>query len=203
MPSVLPMPQGCFGLGDRCIIRCLLFIVRCYRVFRGQPVPILREGELDIISHSAEQTHRLGQRLGTLLEPGDIICLSGDMGAGKTVFSSGIGKGWGAKDPVTSPTFNLVHEHRRDKDKQRLYHLDCYRLNGPDDLDSIGWDDILSGRGPVILEWPERIEEALPKSRLWIELRVLEPTRRNFILEATSDHYQQLIKRFREITYGI
>lgn len=166
-------------------------------------MPILKEGELDIISHSVEQTHRLGLRLGTLLQAGDVICLSGDMGAGKTVFSAGIGKGWGALDPVTSPTFNLVHEHRRDKDKQRLYHLDCYRLSGPDDVDSIGLDDILSGRGPVILEWPERIEEALPRNRLWIELRVLEHTRRNFIMEATGERYQQLITRFREITYGI
>lgn len=169
----------------------------------GGTVPILREGELDIISHSAEQTQRLGHRLGSLLLPGDIVCLSGDMGAGKTVFSGGIGKGWGAIDPVTSPTFNLIHEHRRAKDKQRLYHLDCYRLSGSNDLDSIGFDDVLSGRGPVILEWPERIEDALPKNRLWIELRVLEPTRRNFIMEAMGERYQQLLKRFRELTFGI
>jgi tRNA threonylcarbamoyladenosine biosynthesis protein TsaE len=75
-------------------------------------VPIFREGELDILSHSADQTERLGMRLGALLQAGDVICLSGDMGAGKTVFSVGIGKGWGALTPLTSPTFNIVHEHQ-------------------------------------------------------------------------------------------
>jgi tRNA threonylcarbamoyladenosine biosynthesis protein TsaE len=166
-------------------------------------VPILRAGELDIISHSAEQTRRLGIRLGTLLEANDVICLSGDMGAGKTVFSAGIGKGWGAKNPLTSPTFNLVHEHTRDGDKQRLFHLDCYRLQSVDDADSIGLDDILSGRGPVILEWPEHIEPILPTERLWIELRVLEATRRNLIFEATGERYETLVAKFRALTFGV
>lgn len=166
-------------------------------------MPILREGQLDIISHSAEQTRRLGSRLGTLLQAGDVICLSGDMGAGKTVFAAGIGKGWGAQDAITSPTFNLVHEHTRGADTQRLYHLDCYRLKSPDDAESIGLDEILNGRGPVILEWPEHIESALPKQRLWIELRILEPTRRNFIFEGSGERYEKLLNQFRELTFGV
>lgn len=165
-------------------------------------MPILREGELDIISHSAEQTARLGVRLGGLLQPGDIICLSGDMGAGKTVFSSGIGKGWGAVTPVTSPTFNLVHQHRRDRDNHILYHLDCYRLRGVEDGDSIGLDDIFDGRGAIVLEWAERIETILPPNRLWIELRVVEDTRRNFIIDATGERYKKLLEQFREQTFG-
>ncbi|MFN8452055.1 MAG: tRNA (adenosine(37)-N6)-threonylcarbamoyltransferase complex ATPase subunit type 1 TsaE [Anaerolineae bacterium] len=125
-------------------------------------MPILREGELDLISHSAEQTRRLGARLGALLQPGDVVCLSGDLGAGKTAFAAGIGAGWGAKVPVTSPTFNLVHEHERDGDGQILYHLDCYRIHTAADALTIGLDDILSGNGPVVIEWPEHIEAALP-----------------------------------------
>lgn len=164
---------------------------------------ILKEGSLDIISHSAEQTGRLGFRLGSLLQPGDVLCLSGDMGAGKTVFAAGIGRGWGAKTPLTSPTFNLVHEHTREKDKNRLYHLDCYRLSGPGDVDNIGIDDILDGRGAVIFEWPERIEKALPTDRLWIEFRILEHTRRNFVFEGSGKRYEELIKSFRESTFGV
>lgn len=158
---------------------------------------ILKEGELDIISYSAEQTQRLGLRLGALLRAGDVICLSGDMGAGKTVFSAGIGIGWGATTPITSPTFNLVHEHRREKDRQRLYHLDCYRLSGAGEVAGIGLDDILDGSGTVVLEWPERIETALPRQRLWIDLRVIEPTRRNFIFDGQGARYRDLIEQFR------
>jgi len=166
-------------------------------------VPILRDGELDIITHSAEQTRRLGMRLGKLLQAGDVICLAGDMGAGKTVFSAGIGVGWGAVTPLTSPTFNLVHVHTREKDNQRLHHLDCYRLRGPADAESIGLDDILNGQGPVIVEWPEHIENVLPRQRLWIELRILEPTRRNLIFDATGERYQELLRKFRQSTFGV
>lgn len=169
----------------------------------GASVPILREGELDIISYNAEQTQRLGARLGTLLKPGDLICLSGDMGAGKTVFSAGIGKGWGALTLLTSPTFNIVHEHRRKRDKQRLYHMDCYRLQGPEDGEGVGLDDILNGNGPVIIEWPEKIQSILPAERLWIQLRVLEPTRRNLIFEATGARYETLVKEFSGLSFGV
>lgn len=166
-------------------------------------MPILREGELDIISYNAEQTQRLGARLGTLLQPGDIICLSGDMGAGKTVFSAGIGKGWGALTPLTSPTFNIVHEHRRKRDQQRLYHMDCYRLQNAADAEAVGLEEILNGRGAVIIEWPEKIESALPRQRLWVELRILEPTRRNFIFEAVGKRYKELIENFRGASFGV
>jgi len=165
-------------------------------------VPILRDGELDIMSHSAEQTARLGMRLGSLLKAGDVICLSGDMGAGKTVFSGGIGRGWGAITKLTSPTYNLVHQHKRKEDKTILYHLDCYRLNGVQDVDSIGYDDMLEDNGVIIFEWAERIESVLPKERLWIDLKVMEETRRNFILEAVGTRYEKLVEQFRAKTFG-
>jgi tRNA threonylcarbamoyladenosine biosynthesis protein TsaE len=168
----------------------------------GSNVPILREGELDIISHSVEQTTRLGVRLGQLLQAGDIICLSGDMGAGKTVFSGGIGRGWGSLTPITSPTYNLVHQHQRDADKVVLYHLDCYRLQGIEDTDSIGLDDMLDSEGVIVFEWAERILDALPKDHLWVDLRVVEETRRNFVLEAHGTRYEKLIQDFRAKTFG-
>jgi len=165
-------------------------------------VPILRDGELDIISHSPEQTKRLGARLGRLLRAGDVVCLSGDMGAGKTVFSSGIGEGWGAEVPLTSPTYNLVHEHRRKADKERLYHLDCYRLSGVDEADTIGLDDILDGDGVVIFEWAERIEDALPDTYLWIDLKVNDASRRNFFIEAEGKRYEKLVDKYKQLVFG-
>lgn len=166
-------------------------------------VPILHEGELDIISNSPEQTRRMGMRLGKLLQAGDVICLSGDMGAGKTVFASGIGQGWGSRYRVTSPTYNLVHQHTRPNDNTILYHLDCYRMQSLDEIDSIGFDDIIDSNGIVLIEWAERIEDALPVNHLWIDLRVVEETRRNFILEARGDHYQHLVDTFRNEIYGV
>lgn len=165
-------------------------------------MPILREGELDIMSHSAEQTGRLGMRLGTLLRPSDVICLCGDMGAGKTVFSAGIGRGWGAQQVLTSPTYNLVHQHSRQQDESSLYHLDCYRLRSVDEVDTIGFDDIVESGGILVIEWPERIREALPEELLWIELRVVEETRRNFVLEAQGERHQQLVTQFRASIFG-
>ncbi len=165
-------------------------------------MPILREGELDIISHSTEQTMRLGARLGKLLRPGDVICISGDMGAGKTVFSAGIGQGWGAAQPLTSPTYNLVHQHSRPSDSDRLYHLDCYRLHDAQEAETIGLDDILDSKPILLVEWAEHIDEALPEDRLWIELRVVEETRRSFSLEAIGERYQQLLEGFRAATFG-
>ncbi len=166
-------------------------------------MPILREGELDIISHSAEQTARLGARLGKLLRPGDVICLSGDMGAGKTIFSGGIGQGWGAEHPLTSPTYNLVHQHSRTQDSQMLYHLDCYRLKNAQEAETIGLDDILDSKPILLVEWAERIEEALPEQYLWVELGVVEETRRSFSLEANGKRYQTLLEEFRAAIFGI
>lgn len=165
-------------------------------------MPILRSGELDIISRSNEQTKRLGLRLGNLLQAGDVICLSGDMGAGKTVFASGIGDGWGSRYKVTSPTYTLVHQHQRLHDETLLYHLDCYRMVHVDEVDSIGFDDLLDGNHILLIEWADRIESALPKERLWIDIHVFAETRRNFILEAKGERYQQIVAAFRKSIFG-
>ncbi len=193
------------------IVRVSLFVRRCRVIMvatssetgRKRAVPIIREDELNIISHSPAQTQRLGARLGALLKPGHIICLSGDMGAGKTVFASGIGVGWGARQPLTSPTFALVHTHSRLSDELKLYHMDCYRLSSALEVDALGLDDIIEGEGPVIFEWPERIYETLPEERLWIEFGVLEQTRRNLVFEGLGASHTDLVMRFREEAFGI
>lgn len=179
-------------------------IIRFYHVAHaGEDVAILNADELDIISHSAEQTMRLGSRLGALLQAGDVVCLSGDMGAGKTVFTAGIGQGWGARNPITSPTYNLIHQHERARDDLKLYHLDCYRLRDANDAETIGLDDILEGAGVIVFEWPERIADALPKSRLWVELRVTDLTRRNLIFSGQGARYKDLVVALREKAYGV
>lgn len=165
-------------------------------------MPILKEGELDFISTSPEQTQRLGARLGALLQPGDVICLSGEMGAGKTAFAGGVGLGWGAEGVMASPTYTIVHEHRRLADDHRLAHLDCYRLSGTADIDSIGFDDLLESGASLLIEWPEKLEEALPTDRLWVRLRVVSDVHRSIHFTPVGARYVQLVAQFRQAVTG-
>lgn len=165
-------------------------------------MPILQQGELNVITYSADQTQRLGVRLGGLLQPGDVLCLVGEMGAGKTVFAAGIGRGWGSTIPLTSPTYNLVHQHQRPTDDAILYHLDCYRLQSVAEVDTIGFDDMLDSGGILVIEWAERIAEALPTERLWLSLQVVEENRRTLALAGKGQRYEALITQFRRLAYG-
>ena len=122
-------------------------------------MPDLRTSELPelrLMSAAPARTEAIGAALGRLLQPGDVICLSGLLGAGKTVFSRGIGKGWGARPALSSPTYNLAHEHRLAQADGRLAHIDFYRISGADEADTLGLDDFLDGETIVIMEWPER-----------------------------------------------
>src|SRR5258708_8828512 len=153
------------------------------------------------MSHNLDQTLQFGMRLGALLGPGDVICLSGEMGTGKTALTSGIGTGWHALEPVNSPTYVFVHPHRRAEDALRLYHLDCYRLNSLEDALSIGLEDILSGGDVVVIEWPERIAALLPTERLWITLEALDDAdARQLDLEAIGKRYISLLDALAKTT---
>lgn len=125
---------------------------------------------LTLITRSATETERLGERMGMLLQAGDVLCLSGTLGAGKTCLTRGLARGWGALEKPTSPTFTLINEYRRSSDSQRFYHVDCYRLKDAADALTTGLEDIFDAAGVVVIEWPERIEEALPPERLWIQI---------------------------------
>lgn len=164
---------------------------------------ILKPGSVEFVSHSVEQTYRLGYRLGEMLRSGDVICLSGSLGAGKTAFARGVGRGWGAVPDVTSPTFTLVHEHTRERDDLRLYHVDSYRLSGPDDALTFGFEEMLIDEHPVLLEWPERVEDMLPADRLTINFVFDEADRRHLIFDAAGEHYEQFLEDFRKRTFGV
>ena len=164
-------------------------------------MPILDERNLEFLSLSPEQTRRLGVRLGELLKPGDLICLAGDLGSGKTTLTQGIARGWGSLDQVTSPTFVLINEYRR-ADATRLYHFDAYRLAGIEEAEILGLPDLLEQEGPLIIEWPERIAKALPEERLWISLRWVDDSRRGLFFEAIGIRYERLLRQFRQAAFG-
>jgi tRNA threonylcarbamoyladenosine biosynthesis protein TsaE len=164
-------------------------------------VPILDERSLDFISHAPEQTARLGVRLGERLLPGDVLCLGGELGSGKTTFASGVGRGWGVLEAVTSPTFVLVNEYRR-ADGLRLYHLDCYRLRSGAEALALGFEDLLDAGGVMLIEWPEHILEVLPPERLNVRLRWVDTEKRGFRLEAMGARYLALLGEFRHAAFG-
>ena len=164
-------------------------------------MPILEGQSLDFLSHSPEQTVRLGVRLGELLRRGDVVCLAGDLGSGKTTMARGIARGWGSLDHVTSPSFILINEYRR-ADAQTLYHLDAFRMEGETEADLLGFTELLDGNGSVVVEWPERIQGLLPDDHLWVSLRWVDELRRglNFIAKATR--YERILESFRSAAFG-
>jgi len=148
---------------------------------------------IEFNSRSVEETEGLGRALGALLQVGDVIALSGPLGAGKTALTRGIGAGWGAREPVTSPTFTLIHEHRRAGRGPMLYHVDCYRLGGAADAATIGLEDLLHGADIVVLEWPEHVDAVLPADRLALTLHDAGGTQRRIEAHAVGARYADLL----------
>lgn len=120
-------------------------------------------------SNSAEDTFAFGQKLGREAVPGEIICLDGDLGVGKTVFTQGFAAGLGIDDYVNSPTFNIVKEY--EGGRLPLYHFDVYRIGDPSEMEEIGYEDYFYGQGVSIIEWPGQIEELLPNEARWVRIR--------------------------------
>ena len=139
---------------------------------------------LAIESDAPERTQALAEQLGALLEPGIVLALVGRLGAGKTHFVKGLALGTGFPDArkVTSPTFTLIHEY---PGRCLLYHIDAYRLAGADELFELGFDE-LPGGGAVVVEWADRVAEAMPADCLWIEMQVTGVTNRAMEVRATG-----------------
>ena len=130
------------------------------------------------ITNNSKQTRKLGELLASELREGEIICLSGELGSGKTTFSQGVLKGLGAKGPYTSPTFLVMKHYKKEipnkskitKSKIRnIYHFDMYRV-GPKDILDLGWEEIIADKNNVVIvEWAERIKSIVPKRAVWIK----------------------------------
>lgn len=123
---------------------------------------------IKITTHSAEETIALGEKIGSLLKPGDIIAMSGTLAAGKTTITKGIAKSLGVNDTITSPTFCLISEY--EGTKMPLFHMDVYRLDSVEDFINLGVDDMLFGEGVCIIEWSEKIKSELPKNTIWMNI---------------------------------
>lgn len=157
---------------------------------------------IEVKSRSPEQTRRFGVRLGEALQPGDAICLQGDLGAGKTTFVQGIAQGWGSLDSVSSPTFILVNVYRRANGgtggvaQPLLFHMDAYRLDSTPEAEELDLDSMLA-EGALIIEWPERMRGLVPAERLWIEFTHAGEEERELKFTARGKRYEDLLDLIR------
>lgn len=116
---------------------------------------------ITVFTNSSTETIELGARLGRLLEPGDFVALEGELGAGKTQFAKGVAAGLEVDPatPVTSPTYTILNIYQG---RLPLYHFDLYRLESPEDVENLGFDEYFTGAGACLVEWPERLGEEIP-----------------------------------------
>ena len=167
-------------------------------MFWERPLTRNHADSLELVTRSARETFDIGMRLGSLLAPGDTVCLEGDLGSGKTCLTQGIGHGMGVRDVITSPTFVLINEYTTGQRGARLYHVDLYRIEREDDLVTLGLEDYIYGNGITVIEWAERARDYMPRERLWVTLTYLDPSSRRLRFEAAGVHYQEVVRALRD-----
>ena len=145
-----------------------------------------------MILASHEDTLNLGKKIGDVLKPGDILLLEGDLGAGKTTFTKGIGLGLEIKKIINSPTFTILKQYQG---RLNLSHFDAYRLEGQDD--DLGFEEIFDSDDVCVVEWANFIEDILPTERLEIEIKKINENAREFIFRAIGSRYEQLLEEFK------
>ncbi len=144
---------------------------------------------MDFFSRSPDHTRRVGMRLGQALRTGDVICLQGDLGAGKTTFVQGIAQG-----------FILVNVYRG-ADHNQLFHMDAYRLDSTSEAEELDLDAMLA-QGPLIIEWPERMDRLIPGERLWVQLEYVDEEEREMRFKSSGKRYDDLLKVIRHAAFG-
>jgi len=152
---------------------------------------------LELISHSPEQTQRLGVHIGELASPGDIYLLVGTLGTGKTCLTQGIAWGLGIEEYAFSPSFVIVREHYG---RLPLYHIDLYRLDHIEEIAELGLDDYLYGNGVCVVEWAEKGLSVLPVEHLLIQISYLSDTERSFQLKPNGKRYLEILAQVRDLS---
>jgi tRNA threonylcarbamoyladenosine biosynthesis protein TsaE len=157
-------------------------------------------GTIDLVSHSSLHTERLGERLAAHAEPGTVVALWGELGAGKTVLARGIAIGLGIdEESVTSPTFIILREHLGGR--LPMYHLDLYRLEASQ-LGSTGWEEAIDAGGVTVIEWPDRAGDLLPPDRVDVRLEHVAETKRTVTIEPTGPRSRRIVDALRDDAFG-
>ena len=155
---------------------------------------------LEIISSSPQETEHIGSLLGTMLSPGDVIALSGELGSGKTTLVKGLAQGMGFdRDEVVSPSFTLVNEY---EGPLPLFHIDLYRLVDERDLREMGYEEYLGAAGVAVIEWADRVRDAIPHESLWITLQYHGVEGREIVMQPQGDRYEKMIEELQKKVYN-
>jgi len=147
--------------------------------------------QIEILSSSAQQTMDIACLMGKRLKKGDILALSGDLGSGKTCFTSGLAKGLGVSEEhrITSPTFTLINEYQG---RCNLYHFDVYRLNGCKEFEELGFEEYYLANGVVAIEWAEKIESILPENIISIKFDYVDENVRKIIIKGLKGRLEEI-----------
>ncbi|EWG08847.1 tRNA (adenosine(37)-N6)-threonylcarbamoyltransferase complex ATPase subunit type 1 TsaE [Cytobacillus firmus] len=145
--------------------------------------------QFEFISKKPEDTMGFSEKLGSLLQPGDVLALEGDLGAGKTTFTKGLAKGLNITRNVNSPTFTIIKEYHG---RLPLYHMDVYRVE--DSFEDLGFDEYFDGNGVTVVEWAHLVKEQLPEELLTIYLYLDNHDSRRLVLEPRGKRYEELCK---------
>lgn len=150
--------------------------------------------EITVETKSLEETWKLGEKIGACLAPGTLIALSGDLGSGKTSFVQGLARGLSVPETfyITSPTYNIINEY---PGRHTLFHVDLYRIAEPEELEEIGFEEIVEGDGVTAVEWAERLEEDAPKFDLRIALTTTGVSSRSIRIIAYGLKARDLIRK--------
>jgi tRNA threonylcarbamoyladenosine biosynthesis protein TsaE len=144
---------------------------------------------------SPDETFCFGQQLSKLVSAGYVLCLAGDLGAGKTLLVQGLANGLEIAEKVTSPTFTILQVYEA---ALPLYHFDLYRLEHPAELQDIGFEEYIASDGVVVIEWPDKFPEELPDEYLWIEIKLgAMETERLLTISAQGNRYQRLCEELK------
>jgi tRNA threonylcarbamoyladenosine biosynthesis protein TsaE len=148
-------------------------------------------------TESVDATQDLAARLGELVQGGDVLCLSGDLGAGKTTFTQGLARGLGIEEPVSSPTFTIIKEY--DDGRIPLYHMDIYRLGEAAVHEDLGYDEYFYGEGVSVIEWSEYLDDLLPEDRLLAHITIAEGGGRTLQFTATGPRATARLKELEQL----
>jgi tRNA threonylcarbamoyladenosine biosynthesis protein TsaE len=151
---------------------------------------------LQVVSQNSVETEMLGEHVGCLLEAGDIVCLYGELGSGKTVLTKGMARGLGVtpERAVRSPSFVLMQCYRG---RVPVYHADLYRLDGPTDIEDIGLREFLGGDGVAVIEWADKLDASLPAERLEITIAHRTEETRLITITPRGARYRQLLEQWQ------